>query len=52
METPTKKEPAPGRLNLALALFATSLAPDYSPDPVRYMFFIAPRVGTLMVRKK
>lgn len=26
MDTSTKKEPAPGRLNLALALFATSLA--------------------------
>ena len=28
------------------------LAPGYTPDPVRYMFFIAPRKGTLMVNTK
>lgn len=28
-----------------------ALASGYTPDPVRYMFFVAPRAGALMVRK-
>ncbi len=29
-----------------------TLAPGYTPSPVRYMFFVAPSKGTLMVRKR
>ena len=48
---PLAQQQMPLILATAIKNMNLSLAPNYCPLPVRYMFFMAPQYGTLMVRK-